>query len=261
MGTHGDFVWYELMTTDPEAAQAFYSGLLGWSFEDSSFNETDYRTFSGSKGQVGGFLGLSEEMISGGSRPAWLGYIDVDDLDAAIDKIKRHGGSVAFGPGEVPGVGPFAMVMGPQGAPFYLIDDQSGEPSVAYSKHEPTVGHCAWNELMTADPSEAKTAYEDLFGWVVGDTMEMGPMGTYDMMKRRDADFMLGAIMKKPDEMPVSIWSYYFRVPDIDEAVAYIGANGAQIINGPMEIPGGDFALSGIDPQGAMFSLVGARKG
>jgi hypothetical protein len=67
--------------------------------------------------------------------------------------------------------------------------------------------------------------------------------------------------MKKPDEMPVSLWSYYFRVPDIDRAVEYIGGNGAQVINGPIEIPGGEFALSGLDPHGAMFSLVGPRNG
>jgi len=55
-------------------------------------------------------------------------------------------------------------------------------------------------------------------------------------------------------------WNQYFRVADIDEAKATIEASGGQITNGPMEIPGGDFAMNGIDPQGAHFGLVGARK-
>ena len=27
----GCFVWYDLMTTDPDAAQSFYTKLIGWS--------------------------------------------------------------------------------------------------------------------------------------------------------------------------------------------------------------------------------------
>ena len=33
---HGDFVWYELMTPDPDAAQKFYGGLIGWKFEEGA---------------------------------------------------------------------------------------------------------------------------------------------------------------------------------------------------------------------------------
>lgn len=60
--------------------------------------------------------------------------------------------------------------------------------------------------------------------------------------------------------MPVSAWAFYFRVPDIDAAVAHILSNSGSIFQDPIEIPGGDFALNGVDPQGAHFALVGARK-
>ena len=30
MAKRGEFVWYELMTTDPEAAKKFYSDVVGW---------------------------------------------------------------------------------------------------------------------------------------------------------------------------------------------------------------------------------------
>jgi len=50
-------------------------------------------------------------------------------------------------------------------------------------------------------------------------------------------------------------WGIYFRVPDIDAAVERINAAGGKVINGPMEVPGGDRVLTAMDPQGAAFSL------
>lgn len=257
----GDFIWYELMTTDSDAAQDFYAGLTGWSWATSGQEGVDYRVFSAGAEQIGGMLGLTDDMTAGGMRPAWLGYVQTGDLPGTLDKWKAAGGTVMIEGNEVPGVGPFAMVADPQGAPLYLIDDQSGQESKAFAAYEPRVGHCAWNELVTADPGAAKTFYGDLYGWVVGDSMDMGPMGQYDMLKNGETrDFNFGAVMRKPDEMPVSAWAYYFRVPDIDTAVSYIGDKGGQVLNGPMEIPGGDFIVQGTDPQGAFFSIIGARK-
>ncbi len=34
VNSHGRFVWYELMTTDAETANAFYANVLGWSARD-----------------------------------------------------------------------------------------------------------------------------------------------------------------------------------------------------------------------------------
>ena len=35
VGSHGRFVWYELMTTDMEAAKAFYAEVVGWDPRDA----------------------------------------------------------------------------------------------------------------------------------------------------------------------------------------------------------------------------------
>jgi predicted enzyme related to lactoylglutathione lyase len=48
-------------------------------------------------------------------------------------------------------------------------------------------------------------------------------------------------------------------VPSIAAAKSAIEAGGGQVINGPMEVPGGGWIVQGIDPQGAMFSLTGAK--
>lgn len=250
----GDFVWYELMTSDADAAQAFYEPLLGWKFAGSGMSDMDYRLGSANGVEVVGLLELTQDMIGGGARPAWIGYIAVADIDASLTRLKEKGGQLFMGPNRLVGVGRMAMVADPQGAPFYLMQPE-GEASQSFARYEPRQGHCAWNELMSGDRQGAHDFYTALFGWEKADSMDMGEMGSYDMY--RAGDYMLGAIMQKPDDMPASLWSYYFRVPEIEPAADYVRSNGGQVINGPMEIPGGEHVFNAIDPQGAMFSLIG----
>jgi predicted enzyme related to lactoylglutathione lyase len=98
----GDFIWYELMTNDADAAQAFYRTLLGWTFRDSGQEGADYRLFSAQDEGVGGVLSLSDEMKAGGARPCWLGYIAVDDVDASARAIRDAGGSIHRQPWAIP---------------------------------------------------------------------------------------------------------------------------------------------------------------
>jgi predicted enzyme related to lactoylglutathione lyase len=68
---------------------------------------------------------------------------------------------------------------------------------------------------------------------------------------------MIGGMMNKPPEMaeiPPN-WQIYFLVDNIDTATERIKANGGRILNGPMEVPGGDWIVNGMDPQGAAFAL------
>jgi hypothetical protein len=67
----------------------------------------------------------------------------------------------------------------------------------------------------------------------------------------------MGAIMRKPEQAPVSAWTHYFRVADIHSAKATVEAAGGTIMLAPMEVPGGDWIIQGSDPQGAFFALVG----
>ena len=87
--------------------------------------------------------------------------------------------------------------------------------------------------------------------------MDMGPMGKYLFLHHGLG--MIGAIMPKMPQMPVSAWTYYFRVADIDAAAAAIKTNGGTILQEPIEIPGGDYSMNALDPQGAAFALVGSR--
>ena len=62
-------------------------------------------------------------------------------------------------------------------------------------------------------------------------------------------------MFNKPPEMAgPPAWTHYIMVDDIQRAAAATTAGGGQVINGPMEVPGGDWIFQGIDPQGAMFA-------
>lgn len=255
---HGDFIWYELMTSDAEAAQEFYAAVIGWTFSPAGQIDMDYREFSMNKETVGGLLPLTEDMKANGARPCWLGYVAVNDVDEAATDIEKAGGSIHMAPRNIPQVGRFAMVSDPQGVMFYIMKDSSGQTSNSFAATEPLVGHCAWNELATTDQAGAVAFYTDQFGWRQEGDMDMGTIGKYQFLYQGNS--MIAGVMPKVPEMPMGIWSYYFRVPRIDEAIATIKGEGGSIVQEPIEIPGGEFAMSGLDPQGATFSLVGPRK-
>lgn len=260
---HGEFIWYELLTGNSEAALAFYSAILGWQASDSGQPGMDYRILhardedTGEVRDVGGLMQLTEEMRQDGAKPLWLGYIGVDDVDQSVANTVAAGGEVRMPPVNIPDVGRIAMVTDPQGAPFYLMRGIGSESSLAFASDKPRVGHCAWNELVTPDPEAAKTFYFTEFGWTKDGEMDMGAMGAYEFIRHNG---VIGALMPKPEGMLVPMWHYYFRCADIDDACNAITGNGGRILHGPDEVPGGDFVVKGIDPQGALFGLVGSRK-
>ena len=97
-----------------------------------------------------------------------------------------------------------------------------------------------------------------MFGWRKGETLDMGPNGVYQLFATGgDA---VGGMMTKMPEMPVPAWVYYINVDAIDAAMGRVTAGGGTVINGPMEVPGGQWILQGLDPQGAMFALVAPRR-
>lgn len=262
----GSFIWYELMTNDPDGAKSFYDSVVGWSIaehSDAGASGIEYRHIKRSDGGfTGGVLTLTPEMREGGARPCWLGYLYVTDVDAESAKIESEGGKVLMPVSDVPGAGRIAMVSDPQGVPIYIMtpkppEGKEGEGSDAYDRTASQ--HVSWNELLTPDPDGAKAFYSRHFGFEFNESMPMGEMGSYDFIDHGGQ--MIGAVMRKPPEMPMGGWNYYIHVDDIDVSTAAVKAGGGQVFQEPMEVPGGDWVINGIDPQGAPFSLVGARKG
>ena len=86
----GGFIWYELMTPDPEGSKAFYDALVGWEIGDAAPEFNGYRMIGRSDGgYAGGVLPLTAEMQQHGARPTWLGYLHVSDVDEAAGRLEQ----------------------------------------------------------------------------------------------------------------------------------------------------------------------------
>lgn len=250
--SHGQFVWHELRTTGLKAAEKFYGDVVGWTAKDAGMPGMAYTLFSAGDQTVAGAVAMP-----GGVEmpPHWLGFVGVDDVDAASAKVKSLGGTVHMGPQDIPGVGRFAIIADPQGASLGLFKwkEKSGEPAAPG-----TPGYCGWHELYAGEWQSAFDFYAQLFGWTKGTAVDMGPMGTYQLFRAGTRD--LGGMMTRPPQVPQPAWLYYFNVEDIAAAAARVTAGGGKICQGPMEVPGGDWIVQAMDPQGAMFALVAAAK-
>ena len=256
----GAFVWYELMTTDPAAAAAFYCKVVGWTAADSTMPGMNYTLVSAGPDQVGGIMAIPDEARKMGATPGWEGYIAVADVDAAAARIIAAGGKVHHPPDDIPGIGRFAVVADPHGATFTLFrgapgdEAPTGEPSAS--------GHVGWHELHAGDGAAAFAFYAGQFGWEKHEAMDMGPAGSYQMFGVAGSakDKSLGGMMTKMPETPRPHWLYYINVDAIDAAVERINGAGGKVVNGPMEVPGGSWIVNALDPQGALFALVAPRR-
>ncbi len=247
----GRFVWYELNTTDLDAAIRFYGHVTGWTFDGATDGPHAYPHIRGSQGHLGGVTRLQEPAKAMGVPPHWMGYVEVADVDATLAKLQALGGTLHFGPMDLPGTGRFAVVADPQGAAFSLYRAAKEEPE--RDLRQP--GEFNWHELATSDHHAAFAFYSELFGWEKKGEFDMGPMGTYLLFGLGDKQ--LGGIFKRPPEMPVSAWLYYIMVADVDAALQRAVDGGAKLLNGPMPVPGGARIVQLLDPQGALFALVG----
>lgn len=261
MGTlHGSWIWYELMTTDAATAEAFYDAVVGWNIQPGMPEKNGYGFIANPDGgMTGGVLELTKDMTEHGARPCWLGYIGVDDVDASLKAIEAAGGKCLMTATDIPMAGRVAMVADCCGAPFYIMTPTpppGGGESTCFSAL-PNPGRCGWNELYADNLENSLGFYTRQFGWTLPDAMDMGPMGKYQFIAHDGTT--VGAIMGKPETVPAPQWSHYFWVDSIAAAKDRVEAAGGQVVNGPHEVPGPLWIIQGVDPQGALFSLVGAQ--
>jgi predicted enzyme related to lactoylglutathione lyase len=246
-------LWYELMTTDRTAAERFYTTVVGWTTAPFDGSPEPYTMWMrGGQTPMGGVMALPADLKAAGVPPHWMIYVGVPNLDEATSHAQRLGGSIVSPVIEVPTVGRMRAIKDPQGAPISLYQPASPPKN---PEALPEIGDASWHELYTTNAEAAMAFYHDLFGWKSTETMDMGPMGKYHMFGR-ELGSMGGMMNKTPDmaQIPTS-WLPYFRVPDVHSAAERIKANGGSIMTGPMEVPGGDWIVQGMDPQHAVFAL------
>ena len=240
----------DLMTTDVEGAQTFYSALFGWDYERNETDSPDDPYFMASlRGRAA--AGLSPQpqwQVDMGIPPMWTAYVTVDDVDATSGRVEEAGGTVMAPPFDVMDAGRMALIVDPAGAVLALW--QAKESVGAEVVNEP--GALTWAELQTTDQDAVAGFFGKLLGWDTA-TADMGPIGQMTMFKVAGED--IASAMDVPMEGVPAHWQVYFAVDDCDAACARVAELGGQVLMPAMDAPPGRMAAVA-DPAGAVFSII-----
>ncbi len=244
MSNSGRFVWRELVSTNPEKATAFYTGLFGWSSATVDMPTGPYTMFKSGDQDAGGMMAAPAPGIPS----HWLDYITVDDVDATVKTATAAGATVIAEPVDIP-VGRFAVLSDPAGAAFGVLKSATPEVSGADPDAKPKVGSFCWSQLMSKDLDAVTPFYARVFGW----SSEPGPNG---MVIFRRGETMVASAMALPKENPApNHWLKYVLVEDADASTAKAEKLGAKTIAPLMTIEGmGRFSVLA-DPAGGIFSV------
>lgn len=250
--THGQFIWYDLITTDIEGATRFYTEILGWGTQVWN-GPPPYTMWENEGVPIGGVVRIGEGM--GDGPPHWLAYVSVDDVDATVSRAVELGGKLHSGPKDIPGSGRYAILSDPQGASFAIYRASSSSTGAEVT---PGCGQFSWHELTASDYRAALDFYQRIFGWQPVSDFDMGAMGTYQMYGQDGKTY--GGMFNKTPEMPMSPnWLCYVMVDDVNRTAERVKELGGKVVMGPMEVPGGDMVAQCVDPQGAMFAIHARR--
>jgi predicted enzyme related to lactoylglutathione lyase len=254
MGDSGRFIWRDLMTSDPEKSEAFYTSLFGWTINPVDMGPGGvYKMLRNGEKDFGGIGPLDDSSVP----PHWVSHITTPNVDETTSKAAGLGATVLSPPMDIPNVGRFSVLRDPEGAVFSSFSDSTGQyapEGTTYSDSQ-TPGGVTWNELTTPDPVAEASFYSQLFGYTIA------PQGTgtetYTILARGTPEphnFEAGVFHKLP-QSPVSAWIIYFNVPDIDKALDDLGKLGGQNISGIIPIPGEGRVAVVTDSGGAFFGM------
>jgi predicted enzyme related to lactoylglutathione lyase len=251
VSAHGRFVWCDLITSDPKEAEAFYTKVAGWGtmpWTAPTPGSMAYTMWTVAGAPIGGLMALPS---GAPAPPYWLGYVSVPDVDEAVSQAESLGGTTVEKAADIPSVGRFAVLADPQGAMFAVFASAGQTPG-----HEgmPLVGEFSWHELMTTAYSSAFRFYQSMFGWEKLSEHDMGPLGVYLEFGRNAAP--MGGMFNKPADVPMPPnWLQYIHVDSVDRVAELVKESGGTILNGPMDVPGGDRIAQCMDPQAAAFAI------
>lgn len=241
--------WADLNTPDLDGARRFYSGVLGWVFDEPVAEFGHYTT-----ARIGGkrVVGMAPKMQGQEDVPtAWSVYLKTSDGDALARKITEAGGKLLVSPMEIPGQGRLLFGFDSTGAAFGAWEP--GEHTGAEAHDEP--GAMAWHEVNSRDGAATDKFYGSLFDYTqeqIGD----GERFDYVVYKLGDRSWC-GRLQMTAEwgDIPPH-WMTYFRVEDCDAAAARVREFGGKVMHGPFDSPHGRIAVVA-DPYGAVFSLAG----
>jgi predicted enzyme related to lactoylglutathione lyase len=245
----GKVVWADLLTPDREAAKRFYGALFGWTFRDVP-GDPNY-TLVLLDGEP--LAGLFQKALPPGqaAQPAWLTFLAVKDVNAALDAARQHGGTVLAKPRDFPKRGRQAVLVDPDGAEFAVMAARGGDPS----DYLAAPGEWIWSSLLVKDPKRETAFYKSLFGYQVYDLASEGDPQHYvlsgDGYARAGLNALPADSMRRHPH-----WLNFVRVTDAAASASKAVELGGRVLVEPrIDRHGGRLAVLA-DPNGAIFGVM-----
>lgn len=254
-GVHetGRVIWHDLLTTTPEASRRFYGELFGWTFEVPRIHiglggEEDYMLIRHNGRLIGGMIDANT-LGKDGNISQWVTMISVDDINAAVARVTANGGSVLTEPTDVKSRGSLAILEGPTGALFAMIQTRDGDPPA----REPEHNSFLWDELWTTDVADASRFYEQVFDYEPQDQAIADSSRSYRILQRNDEPRV--GVLSNPFEGERPVWVNYIRVEDPASVTSQVTALGGRVIVEAQPRAIGGYVAFVAGPSGAGIAL------
>jgi predicted enzyme related to lactoylglutathione lyase len=260
--------WVDTAQPDPEAANAFYSGLFGWKLDNVAPPEAPVKYFVAqlAGGTVAGIGSLPPGDPNG---VRWDTYVWVDDADETTAKVRAAGGTVLREPYDVGDSGRTAILADPEGAVFCIWQGGTHRGADVVNEH----GSVNFNDLQVRDPKAASAFYGAVFGWEllgIGDGTMWALPGYGDFLERRRPGMreqmaamgapprfedVVASLSRIPDDQPdtPAHWGVLFGANDADAVAARAAELGGTVLMAPFNAPWVRMTVIS-DPQGATFT-------
>ena len=250
---NGRIVWHDLLTTTPAESRKFYGELFGWEFEspglDLGFGGENSYTLIRHEGRLIGGMVDANKLNRDVNISQWVTVMSVDDISAATQRVADDGGDVLTAPTDVGSRGTLAVVTGPDGALFALIQTKDGDPA----EQEPVLNGWLWNELWTDDVERSTTFYQQVAGFEVEDEKVANDDRSYRMLVAGDKP--RAGILATPFEGERPVWVNYLRVEDPAAITARVEGLGGRVLVDAQARPVGGTAALIAGPSGAGVAI------
>jgi len=244
----GQFVWRDLISTDPAGSAAFYAAVFGWEVVETDLGPIGtHRLFQTAAGdRVASIIAIP---AGNGNSSNWVAYVRITDIAKVVKRAKTLGGTVHVGPADIPGVGRYALIEDPTGAGFGVLQFDADAPE------PPAESVAVWHELCAHDVPAALAFYTKLFG-IGSQPVPLDNGWPYHLLTPASSDAgPIAGVMQDPASRTSSYWVITFATPDLDAARDRVLAHGGKLDGPIMTIPGVGRVCWARDQVDAVFCL------
>lgn len=247
--SHGVFSWFDLVTNDRVRAKRFYESTFGWKGVSPDWTTDDFTIFRHAGNAIAGLFELSEEQREQDTRPHWLSYVSVSDVDEVTEKAAELGGRIVAPPTDLGSKERISIIEDPDGAVLGLHRPANW---MGMGRNQP--GSTFWSEHVTRDREAIRSFYTSLLGWEPEAVPTSGEVVTRFMGP--DNGKPVAGMVDMDEHTGAPHWRVYFAVKDLGDTTETLQEHGGVLLKGPEKIEGLGFAAMVADPQGAPFCLI-----